>query len=58
MHQALGTGSFGEDDWVERAGLSRILRFVGKTRAQRACFAAPLGSANFDQNGSTGEEPA
>jgi hypothetical protein len=38
---------------LDRAGLSRILAVVGKTRALRASCAAALGFANCRQNGSS-----
>jgi hypothetical protein len=37
----------------DRAGLSRILAVVGKTRPERASCAAALAFANFVQNGSS-----
>jgi hypothetical protein len=42
----------------DRAGLSRILAVVGKTRSERASCAAALAFANFVQNGSSSKNAA
>jgi hypothetical protein len=53
-----GTEFFEAARLPDRAGLSRILAVVGKTRPERASCAAALAFANFVHNGSTSKNAA